>query len=140
MKHRFLAAGALAIAALLSGSALAADPSGDGIQVGQSFRASLEGTSAVIAVRFVFKNLSRQVLTFDSNGVFVGCRKGNVPCDFGHTARGQSLPARGSMEFTASMPCEVGARYEVWPAYHLNGHYGPYRWNSRTVDCRPRPR
>ncbi len=125
-----------ALAVFAASGPSAADTSGDGIQVGNSFSARIGGTPPRIDIRFVYKNLSGHTLTFGPNGVFAGCRKDGVLCDFGHTARNQPLAEGGAFRFQASLPCVEGAEYNVWPAYHLDGHYGPYRWVDKTVVCR----
>ena len=106
-------------------------PSPDGLQI-QQFTIHVDEPG--IGVDIALKNVSGNSIQFDQNGVFVGCRKGIQNCDFGHTSRNGTLAAGGTVHVHAKLgvnPPE--ASFTLWPAYHLNGHYGPFKWQARTV-------
>lgn len=110
--------------------------SSDGLKVESfSFRSLgdlVSGTRYLITFRL--RNVSDSPVTFhESYGVFVGARRDNDNIDFGHKAKGTTLQPGESVAVKAGNSFASGGTYHFWPAYHVNGHWGPYRWNEIVV-------
>ena len=80
-----------------------------------------------VKVRFTLRNTTRQVLTFKPTGVFVGARAGSQNRDFGH----QEIAMRPGewVTFDISNKVQDSGVLAFWPAYYLNGNWGPYQWH-----------
>lgn len=91
-----------------------------------------------LQVRFILKNVSGHTIKFDSNGVFVGARWNSTTDannrDFGHIFRGQTRHNMANAEVKAQIKVDRPGTWRFWPAYHLNGHYGPFRWHEVVVN------
>lgn len=93
----------------------------------------------VICVRFNLMHNSSKVIKFDSNGVFVGARWNSTTDannrDFGHQYRNYSWsPNQKFINFMATRVVDKRGVWRFWPAYHINGHYGPFRWHEIVVN------
>lgn len=91
-----------------------------------------------ICVRFRLCNPTNQPITFDSNGVFVGARWNSTTNannrDFGHQYRNYVLQPGQSIILNAEITVNAPGTWRFWPAYHINGHYGPFRWHEVVVN------
>ena len=112
--------------------------SSDGLKMeGFSFRSSREGltSGAPYLITFRLVNVSDHPITFhEQYGVFVGARHGNDNIDFGHKAKGKTLQPGESVPLKQTNHFGASGTYRFWPAYHANGHWGPYRWNEIVVE------
>jgi len=87
----------------------------------------------VITVRFTFRNTGATTMTFSSYGIFVGCRDPQgANRDFGHQA--ETLAPGASVTREATITVDQAGTWTFWPAYYYNGHWGPYMWQSMTLD------
>lgn len=85
-------------------------------------------------VMFQLKNISDHAITFHPQyGVFVGARCNGRNIDFGHKGKGQTLQPGERIVMKAPREFDLPGEYSFWPAYHTNGHWGPYGWNKITV-------
>jgi hypothetical protein len=85
-------------------------------------------------VVFQLKNVSDATITFHPQyGVFVGARSDGRNIDFGHKGMGQTLQPGERITMKAPNQFDQPGEYSFWPAYHTNGHWGPYGWNKITV-------
>ncbi len=129
------------ICLVLSGTALPANAettgavSPDGIEV-TGFQITVPETVRIgdqAVVTFSFKNAKAVPLTLDANGFFVGCRLGQASRDFGHQFRKQVLQPGVARTFSAQIALDSAGTWSFWPAYHIAGHYGPYRWQVKSI-------
>ena len=108
--------------------------SSDGLKVSRfSLRGdlTLKGKCTIV---FQLTNTTDHDITFHPNyGVFVGARLDETNIDFGHRAKGHVLPPGGHVNIKAPHRFDRRGVYVFWPAYHANGHWGPYKWNAITV-------
>jgi hypothetical protein len=87
-----------------------------------------------ILVTFLLTNVSDHDITFHPQyGVFVGARKDNQNIDFGHKDKGRTIPPGGIVKMKASSRFSNSGTYYFWPAYNINGKWGPFKWNAITV-------
>jgi len=129
--------------ACVGGEVLAQNVSPDGLKL-ENFMVTQRSPGARnIKVDFTLCNTSGRDITFDSNGVFVGCRwsstTGENNRDFGHTKRNGVLRAGEILHFNAIKTLDAAGEWRFWPAYHLNGHYGPLRWNEKVITVTETP-
>jgi len=93
-----------------------------------------------VTVVFTLKNVSGRLIRFDSNGVFVGCRANSISDmnnrDFGHTFRGLLLEPKKKITVKAAGRLDEIGEWRFWPAYQIDGRYGPFRWNEKVVVVR----
>ena len=127
--------------ACVGGEVLAQNVSPDGLKL-ENFMVT-QGSGFGIKVNFKLRNTLGRDITFDSNGVFVGCRWNSTTDknnrDFGHTKRNGVLRAGETLEFVAEKRLDAAGEWRFWPAYHLNGHYGPFRWNEKVITLTETP-
>jgi len=92
-----------------------------------------------VTIIFTLRNMSDRIITFDDNGVFVGCRWNSTSDensrDFGHQYRGEALEPGENLTLEATRELDVAGTWRFWPAYHLEGHYGPFRWYENVVEA-----
>ena len=88
------------------------------------------GQSATVT--FTLRNVSSHRITFEPPGVFVGCRWNATDdsnnCDFGHQGEGQTLNPGEEITLVAARPLDHVGTWRLWPAYRVNGRWGPFRW------------
>ncbi|MBN1130999.1 MAG: hypothetical protein JXA71_18565 [Chitinispirillaceae bacterium] len=80
-----------------------------------------------------FRNKKKTPLTLDANGFFIGCRRTGANRDFGHQFRNQIIQPDVPISFSAEITLDSAGVWEFWPAYHIGGHYGPYKWQVKTL-------
>ena len=86
-------------------------------------------------INFRLTNMTDHNITFHPNyGVFVGARYNDANTDFGHRAKGWTISPGSYVNMKVTNQFTRGGTYVFWPAYHANGHWGPYRWNAITVN------
>lgn len=86
-------------------------------------------------IKFKLTNMTDHDITFHPDyGVFVGARCNGANIDFGHKAKGQTIPPGGYINMKVTNRFARGGTHVFWPAYHTNGHWGPYKWNAITVN------
>jgi hypothetical protein len=91
-----------------------------------------------VYVEMTLRNDSGQRMQFDRNiGIFVGARVNSTSDansrDFGHAYKGLVLAPGAQVTLRASRPLDAAGEWRFWPAFRLNGQWGPFRWNERTV-------
>ncbi|WP_353684942.1 hypothetical protein V4D30_03880 [Thermodesulfovibrio sp. 3907-1M] len=125
---------------LLGGFPEAQSPDGFILGMGGVYgRAKNVKVGDVICVRFNLMHNSNKVIKFDSNGVFVGARLNSTNDannrDFGHQYRNYSWSLNQKfINFEATKIVDRPGVWRFWPAYHINGHYGPFRWHEVVVN------
>lgn len=92
-----------------------------------------------VSVEMTLRNLSAQAMRFDADtGIFVGCRANSTSDannrDFGHAHRGLVLAPGREVTLRASRPLDMAGTWRFWPAFRLNGQWGPFRWMEKTVE------
>lgn len=86
----------------------------------------------VVEIFFTLKNVSRKPIRFDpSFGIFVGARwQGShgkpVNRDFGYQYKGWRLLPGQSLSFYAGQLLDMPGTWSFWPAYNVNGQWGPF--------------
>jgi len=95
-------------------------------------------TGAVVTVEITFKNVSGQPMQFDPGvGIFVGARLNSTTDansrDFGHDHKGLLLKPEAQVTLRATRPLDAAGEWRFWPAYRMNGQWGPFRWQEKTV-------
>ncbi len=120
-----------------SSGALGTSP--DGLQL-SSFEVSPTqarvGDSVTVA--FVLTNTSGHPIVISPEfGVFVGARWNSTSDannrDFGHTDKGKKLSPGSRIVFRATRQLDAAGVWRFWPAYNVNGHWGPFRWHEIVV-------
>ncbi len=87
------------------------------------------------SIKFRLTNMTDHDITFHPNyGIFVGARWNSANIDFAHRAQGRTISPGGYLNMKAVNQFTRGGTYVFWPAYHANGHWGPYKWNAITVN------
>lgn len=97
-----------------------------------------------IEVRFTLKNVSNQSIQFSPvYGVFVGARcytaTQEKEKDFGHQYKGTVINPGQSITFTATKNLDAVGTWMIWPAYNVNGQWGPYKWNANYIEVLSKP-
>jgi hypothetical protein len=157
MKRSFMLCVSLVLAVFVSGSFAsqkvfaAGMTSPDGLEL-SGFRASTKSSAPkvgdTVKVTFTLKNVSAAPIQFNPNfGVFVGARWNSTTDannrDFGHKMKGKILKPGKSLSFTASRKLDAAGTWRFWPAYNVNGHWGPFRWHEAVIEVgeagMPRP-
>ena len=92
----------------------------------------------VVTVEFTLKNLSAQPMQFDAGvGIFIGARVNSTSDannrDFGAAHRGLRLEAGREATVRASRTLDAAGEWRFWPAFRLNGQWGPFRWMEKTL-------
>lgn len=87
-----------------------------------------------VTVRFSLQNVSGRDIKLDSNGIFVGARWNSTTDannrDFGHQYRNYTLRNNEIIKFEAKLTLDRSGTWRFWPAYHIGGGYGPFRWHE----------
>ena len=84
------------------------------------------------------KNVSGAPMRFDANvGIFVGARwnstsNATTATSATRTRDWCSLPGR-EVTLRATRPLDTAGVWRFWPAFRLNGQWGPFRWMEKTV-------
>ena len=109
------------------------DTSSHGIEL-TNFSVSGNNTvGGTITVQYTYRNTTASTLNFTPYGILVGCRNPSwVNKDFGSTGV-MTLAAGASYTFTASRTVDVAGTWRFWPAYYVNGSWGPVQWHTITV-------
>lgn len=117
----------------------AGDTSPQGLKL-LDFRATPSaGTAPVVGdevkVTFRLKNVSGQIIKFNPNyGVFVGCRWNSTTDennrDFGYEYKGAVIEPNTEFNLQAHRRLDAAGTWRFWPAYNINGRWGPFRWNE----------
>ncbi|MFB3778818.1 MAG: hypothetical protein ACE141_14465 [Bryobacteraceae bacterium] len=94
---------------------------------------------ANVSVEITLKNLSGSPMRFDPEfGIFVGARANSTSNDnnrdFGHAQKGLVLGPDRQVTIRASRQLDVAGTWRFWPAFRLNGQWGPFRWMEKTVE------
>jgi hypothetical protein len=143
---------ALLLAALWgTGTSAAQSTSPDGLQLTNFSITPTQATvGTTVRVTFALKNTTTQPITFSPEfGVFVGARWNSTSDannrDFGHRYKGTVVQPGARVVVKATRILDAAGTWRFWPAYNVNGHWGPFRWNEITVQVTgsqppPRPR
>jgi len=97
-----------------------------------------------IKVLFRLKNETNQPIKFDPRyGVFVGARWNSTTDDnnrdFGHKYKKMVLKPGREIFFKGSRKLDKAGTWRFWPAYNVNGHWGPFRWNEIVLEVAEKP-
>jgi hypothetical protein len=93
-----------------------------------------------VRVTFSLTNTTSHPLTISREfGVFVGTRVNSTSDannrDFGHRDRGKVLPPGHTIRMHAVRTIDEAGTWRFWPAYNVDGHWGPFRWNEIVVEA-----
>lgn len=91
-----------------------------------------------VSVEMTLKNLSGAPMQFDSDiGIFIGARVNSTSDansrDFGHAHKGLLLAPDREVSLQATRTLDVAGTWRFWPAFRLNGNWGPFRWMEKTL-------
>jgi len=91
-----------------------------------------------VSVEMTLKNLSGTPMQFDRDiGIFVGARVNSTADansrDFGHAHKGLLLAPEREVTLRASRTLDAAGTWRFWPAFRLNGNWGPFRWMEKTL-------
>jgi hypothetical protein len=108
----------------------------DGLKVTQfSLTAREFEINSPFSLEFRLKNVTDHDIKFHENyGVFFGVRLEDDNRDCGHDYRGYVLHPGQSIILRADCIFDQPGTWTFWPAYHTNGHWGPYKWNAIVVE------
>ncbi len=136
----FFLIGTLSLALPSLGSA--ADVSPDGLELSgfmMVVKTNPPRVGEAVKISFALKNVTAGPIRFHPDfGVFVGARWNSTTDannrDFGHQSKGKVLLPGVSHTFTSSRKLDAVGTWRFWPAYNVNGHWGPFRWNETTLN------
>ena len=91
-------------------------------------------------VSYVLINVSQHPIRISPEfGVFVGARWNSTTDannrDFGHRDRGRVLQPGHTIRMHAVKTIDEAGTWRFWPAYSVDGHWGPFRWNEIVVEA-----
>jgi hypothetical protein len=94
---------------------------------------------STVNVEITLKNLSAAPMRFDAGaGIFVGARINSTSDannrDFGHAHQGLILAPGRETTLRASRLLDAAGTWRFWPAFRLNGQWGPFRWMEKTLE------
>lgn len=92
-----------------------------------------------IAVEMTLVNNSGHSITFHPDfGVFVGCRWNSTSDannrDFGHDYKGYTIGTGRPVHIYAQRVVDAAGTWRFWPAFNIDGHWGPFRWQEQTLE------
>jgi hypothetical protein len=109
----------------------------DGLKA-TSFKITLRGPRTVgtrTTLTYKLTNVTDHPITFSSEyGICVGCRCNDVNKDYGHRSKGVTLQPNQAASMKVERVLDAPGAWRFWPAYHTDGHWGPYRWNEIVFD------
>ena len=117
----------------------------DGLQLSSFNVTPAQATvGATVKVSFVLTNTTAQPIAFSPEfGVFMGARWDSTSDannrDFGHRYKGTVLQPGARVTMKASRRLDAPGTWRFWPAYNVNGHWGPFRWNEIVVQVTGTP-
>ena len=96
-------------------------------------------TGDEILVTFRLMNVSETPITFDPRyGVFVGARWNSTTDknnrDFGHNYKGTTIVYTNGVVLQARKILDKAGTWRFWPAFNINGKWGPFRWHEIVVE------
>ena len=92
----------------------------------------LKGNFLVV---FKLTNTADHDITFHPQyGVFVGARCNDQNKDFGHSHKGRTIVPGGYVNMKARGRFDRPGTWVIWPAYNINGRWGPFKWNAIVVN------
>jgi hypothetical protein len=91
-----------------------------------------------VQVSFVLTNMTAHPIIISPEfGVFVGARwnstTGANNRDFSHRDKGRFLRPGDKVKIKATRKLDAAGTWRFWPAYNVNGHWGPFRWNEIVI-------
>lgn len=87
------------------------------------------------SVIFRLTNVSDHDITFHPQyGVFAGVRCDSQNKDFGHRNKGKTIAPGQYVNFKGMGKFDRPGTWTIWPAYNVNGSWGPFKWNAITVN------
>lgn len=97
-----------------------------------------------VKISFTLTNATDQPITISPQfGVFVSARWNSTSDannrDFGHTYQGKVLQPGARIVIKASKKLDAAGTWRFWPAYNVNGQWGPFRWNEIVVAVAAKP-
>jgi hypothetical protein len=121
-------------------TSVAQSTSPDGLQL-SNFKV-IPGQAKVgdlVHVSFDLTNTTAHPITISPDfGVIVGARWNSTTDannrDFGIRDKGKLLKPGDKVKMEATRKLDAAGTWRFWPAYNVNGHWGPFRWNEIVVE------
>jgi len=118
------------------------DTSPDGLQLSYfSVRGAQEPARVGdnVKVSYKLKNVTNHSIQLDPRyGMFVGARWNSTTDannrDFGYLHKGETLSPNQQLSVKASKKLDAAGTWRFWPAYMVNGKWGPFRWHEIVFD------
>jgi hypothetical protein len=123
-----------------TGTSVAQSTSPDGLQLSNFKVTPMQAkVGDQVQVSFVLTNTTAHPITISpESGVFVGARWNSTTDannrDFSHRDRGRFLKPGDKVKMEATKKLDAAGTWRFWPAYKVNGHWGPFRWNEIVVE------
>jgi hypothetical protein len=123
-----------------TGAPVAQSTSPDGLQLSNFKVTPIQAkVGDNVHVSFVLTNTTAHPITISPEvGVFVGARWNSTTDannrDFGLRDKGKLLKPGDKVKMEATRKLDAAGTWRFWPAYNVNGHWGPFRWNEIVVE------
>ncbi|UCG35075.1 MAG: hypothetical protein JSW17_06205 [Candidatus Omnitrophota bacterium] len=79
----------------------------------------------------VLRNTTAKKMDLRKYGVFIGCRGNDKNRDFGY--KKLVLKANESYGLKVDTRVDEKGTWYFWPAYYVNGRWGPYKWHTAKI-------
>lgn len=117
------------------------DTSSDGLEL-RNFSVKRPQSPKVgdtVTVTYSLKNVTNHSIQLDPRyGIFVGARWNSTTDannrDFGYLHKGETLSPNQQVSLKASKKLNAAGTWRFWPAYMVNGKWGPFRWHEIVVE------
>jgi hypothetical protein len=117
------------------------DTSSDGLEL-RNFsvkRPQVPKVGDTVTVTYSLKNVTNHSIQLDPRyGMFVGARWNSTTDannrDFGYLHKGETLSPNQQLSVKASKKLDAAGTWRFWPAYMVNGKWGPFRWHEIVFD------
>ena len=88
-----------------------------------------------VTVTYSLKNVTNHAIQLDSRyGILVGARWNSTTDannrDFGYSHKGEILNPQQQVKIKVSRRLDAAGTWRFWPAYMVNGKWGPFRWHE----------
>ena len=93
---------------------------------------------STVQVEITLKNVDTVPISFSNEfGMLVGARWKELSNannkDFGQTNKGYVLAPGKSVTYTSSRTLDEAGNWWFWPAFNINGQWGPFNWMGKTL-------
>jgi hypothetical protein len=93
-------------------------------------------TGQTVSIEFNLKNTTdRNIALSPQFGAFIGARVNDKNMDFGHQSRGTNIKAGTTVFFKGSRILSEAGKWVFWPAYNVNGRWGPFKWQTLEISA-----